>query len=466
VRRPGIYELKAGEQLRALLALAGGTLPEAELSRAQIDRIVPPAWRDSLPGQGRVAIDVALGGVLADAANDVGMSDDDALLLYALPERSANFVHIDGRGIARPGRYEFRPGMRVADLVAAAGGFTSDAYLERALVTRTLPDSSRMSLRFSPAAAMENAATDNLPLRPLDDLSIRSVWDLKDRQTVSVHGNVRAPGTFELLDGMTLADVLMKAGGLTDDADPQRAEIARIAASGRVAGAPALAETLQVPLLRDLARASEAQGTLLEPHDAIFIRRDPDYAEPSFVTVDGEVRFPGTYAIMRRDEHVSDLVRRAGGLTTEAYDRGATFMRSGHQALAVDLRRAMAKPRDPANLVLEAGDVLRVPRFTPTVSVEGAVYSPVTALFQSGAGIGFYITQASGFRHDADRRNVVVISPNGRVRRHGEPEPGSRVVVPARLEGEPRDHLKDFATLMSVLASMATTIYLVQQSAK
>ncbi|HTR97480.1 MAG TPA: SLBB domain-containing protein, partial [Candidatus Acidoferrales bacterium] len=347
-----------------------------------------------------------------------------------------------------------------------AGGVTSDAYLDHALVTRTLPDSSRLSLRFSPAGALRGDAADDLELRALDDVSIRSVWDLKERQSVTIHGNVRSPGTYELLDGMTLADLLMKAGGFTDDADPQRAEIARIAAGTRAASSSALAETLQVALERDLAHAPKAQATMLQPHDAVFVRRDPLYAEPTFVTVDGEVRFPGVYAIMRRDEQVSDLVRRAGGLTEFAYPRGATFTRDNHAELAVDLPRALRHPHDDCNLVLDAGDVLHVPRFTPTITVEGAVYAPVTALYQPGEGISYYVTQASGFRPEADRRNVVVIAPNGRVKRHGDPEPGSRVVVPARPASEPHDHLKDFATLMSVIASTATTVYLVHQSSK
>jgi protein involved in polysaccharide export with SLBB domain len=283
---------------------------------------------------------------------------------------------------------------------------------------------------------------------------------------VSVHGNVRAPGTYELLEGMTLADLLMKAGGFTDDADPQRAEIARAAGSTALAGTNTLAETLQVALDRDLARATTATALRLRPHDAVFIRRDPGYTEPAYVVVEGEVRFPGAYAIMRRDEHVSDVVRRAGGLTPLGYPRGATFTRDGHATLAVDLPRALAHARDPNNIVVQPGDVLRVPRFTPTVQVDGAVLTPVTALWREGAGVSFYVTQASGYRLDADRHNVVVIAPNGQVRRHGQPEPGSRVLVPARTLGEPRDHFKDFATLMSVLASLATTMYLVHQSGK
>lgn len=459
-RRAGIYELKAGEQLRDLLRIAGGVLPEAELERAQIDRVVPPSERDRLPGQGRIAVDVTLRAVLADAANDVPMHDADSLTVYALPDRRTNTVHISGRGITKPGTYEWRAGMKVSDLVALAGGTTTDAYLERALVTRTMPDSTRLSLRLSPARALAHEPSDDLPLQVLDDLSIRSIWDLQDREQVAIHGSVRTPGTYELLDGMTLADLIMKAGGLTEDALASRAELARVAEW------PHLADTIVVPLQRDLTQSAEASAILLRRHDAVFVRRDPNYIEQQYVTVDGEVRFPGTYALMRRDERVADLVLRAGGLTELAYPRGASFRREGGGKLAIDLPLALRRAHSNANLVLMPGDTVRVPRFTPTVQIEGAVQSPVTALYQAGKGVGFYVTQASGFRQDADRRGVVVVSPSGHVRRGGKPEPGSRIIVPARVQEEQKDHLKDFATLMSILASAATTVYLVGQSAK
>jgi polysaccharide export outer membrane protein len=464
VRRPGLYELVADQQLAALLQLAGGPLPEADLAHAQIDRVTPAAWRDSLPGQGRVVVDVRPADVLAGGAADAPVLDDDVVTLFALPERVANQVEARGRGVVRPGRYEYRTGMRAADLLAMAGGLKSDAYVENALIQRTQPDSSRASVRFSPAGALRGVPEENVELRPLDVVTLQSVWDLKERQQVSVHGNVRSPGTYELLDGMTLADLLMRAGGFTDDADPQRAEVARISPRA-LASATVLAETLEVALDRDLARATAAREFVLQPHDAVFLRRDPNYVEPTFVTLEGEVRYPGTYALLRRDERVADLVRRAGGLTEFAYAEGATFQRQGH-TLSMDLPRALRRERDAHNLIALPGDVLQVPRFTPSVQVEGAVLTPVTALWRHGAGVGYYVTQASGYRPDADRRGAVVIAPNGHVHRHGNPEPGSRIVVPARPPEENHDHLKDFATLMSVLASMATTIYLVKQTGK
>lgn len=463
VRRAGLFELKSGEHLRALVRLVGGPRPDADLAHAQVHRIVPPALRDSLRGLGRVALDLRPADVLGDSTRDVTLNDGDSLTFFALPDRRANTLHVSGRGVVRAGDYEFRPGMRVADLVAAAGGVTPDAYLDRAQIVRTAPDSTRHALRFDLRRALAGDAAENLELRELDDLSVRSRWDLENRHPVTVHGLVRQPGTYELLEGMTLVDLLLRAGGLTDEAFAVTAELARVRTNDRTGR---IADTLRVPLSRDLAASREATEMKLLPNDAVFIRRDPTFREQTFVTLEGEVRFPGTYALLREDERVSDLVARAGGLTEFAYPRGARFVRGQRAQMALDLPRALESPKSAANLVLARGDTLRVPRFSPTVAIEGAVLNPVVALHQPGAGVSYYITQASGWRQDADRRGVVVVSPSGRVRRGGAPEPGSRVIVPARLERESGDHLKDFATLMSILASAATTVYLVGQSGK
>lgn len=460
LRRAGRIELKPGEELRELLRIAGGVLPEADLARAQIDRVTPPELREQRPGQGRIAIDVPLGDVLSGAAADVPLRDADSLQVFELPARRGNTVHLTGRGVVRPGHYEYRPGMKVSELIALAGGVTPDAYLDRAQVVRTLRDSTRASLRFAPARALAGDPAEDFVLQAMDDVSIRSRWDLEERQRVSVHGLVRSPGGYELLEGMTLTDLLMRAGGFTDDAYAVRAELTRVATGKR------LADTLHVPLQRDLTRCVEASTFVLRPHDAVFIRRDPEYREPEFVVLDGEVRFPGTYTLTRRDERLSDLLRRAGGLTPESYAEGARFSRRSGARLAIELPRAMRHAGSRHDLVMMAGDTLMVPRQSPTVIVEGAVLNPVTALHAPGAGVGHYLTQASGLRRDADRRGIVVITPSGRVRRGGRPEPGSRIVVPVRPPETAGDGLKDIATVMSIVASAATTYFLVSQGGK
>ena len=463
LRRNGLFELKDGENLTALLQMAGGPLADADLSRAQITRVVPPALRDSLPGQDRLVLDVSLAAAAQGHGGDVPLFDADALAAYSIGQDQRNTVTISGSSVLKPGVYEYRPGLRLRGLVALAGGLKPEAFLGRAQVTRTATDRARSILRVDLSRALAGDPQDDITLEPLDELAVLSKWDIEERGRVSIDGLVRHPGQYEYLGGMTLADLVFQAGGLTDDALVLSAELARVdlrAQGGHIA------DTLRVPLERTLSADSRASSFALERWDAVFVRRDPEYREQVFVSVDGEVRFPGRYALTRRDERVGDLVKRAGGLTELAYAPGASFSRTGADRLGIDLPAVLRDPRSPSNLVLNVGDVLTVPRYQPTVAIEGAVFNPVTALYRAGAGVGYYVTQANGYRRDADKGRTVVVQTNGSVQRGGTPGPGSRVVVPAKPPGESKDRLKDLATLMGVLASTATVVYLIQMGSK
>ena len=463
LRRNGFFELKVDEELVALLQMAGGPIAEADLEHAQINRIVPPALRDSLRGQNRIAVDVSLVRVLGSPGGDVKLCDADELVAYPIGQERSNTVTISGQSVRKPGLYEYRPGLRLRDLVALAGGLRPEAFLRRAQVTRTAPDRTRSVFRVDLLRALAGDSQDDVALEPLDELTVLSKWDVEERGRVRIDGLVRHPGEYEYLEGMTLADLVFQAGGLTDDALALYAELARVALDARGAH---IADTLRVPLDRVLSANSQASSFSLLRRDGVFVRRDPEYHELVLVSVDGEVRFPGRYALTRRDERLADLVRRAGGLTEFAYAPGASFSRTGAPHLGINLPAALRNGRSPSNLVLESSDVLWVPRFVPTVTIEGAVFNPVTALYRAGAGVGYYVTQANGYRNDADKRHTTVVQANGSAQKGGTPGPGSRVLVPARPPTEQKDHLKDFATMMGILVSVATTVYLVHQGSK
>jgi protein involved in polysaccharide export with SLBB domain len=464
VRRPGLFELRPGEHLRALLEMAGGVLATADVERAQIDRVVPPAYRDSLRGQDRIAVDVPLNQVMSDSTRDLDLEDADRMSVFPITGSRMNTVTFRGRGALKPGAYEYQRGMSLKDLVERAGGLTPDAYSARAQIVRTAPDRTRSALRVNLAAALAGDPDENITLEPLDEVTVATRWDMEERGRVTVLGLVRKPGEYELLEGMTLADLLFRAGGLTDEAFPLRAEVSRVDSLSETD--PTGADTFSVALARDFAQMPQVTAITLRRRDAVYVRRDPRWREQDYVVLSGELRFPGTYALSRRDERVADLVRRAGGLTELAYPRGAVFKRAGIGRIGLDLPEALKKPRSVSNLTLERRDTLTIPRYQPVVTIEGAVQRPGATLYKSGQGLGYYITQASGFRRDADRRALVVVLANGDVRRKARPDPGSRILVPARSDSLRKDTLKDVASLLSIVASAATTIFLVQQATK
>lgn len=467
VRRPAIFELGENDHLVAVLRLAGGVLATADLSRAQIHRVMPFDQRAKRAGEDRLAVDFPLGQVLDGKAPDEPLFDLDEITVLSIGDHRENTVEIHGAPVIRPGVFAWHPGLTLKDLVEDAGGLRRDAFLDRAQIVRTAADRAHSVMRVDLGRALKGDSLHNVILQPLDAVDVASRWELEDRPMVTIDGMVRQPGSYELLEGMTLGDLLFAAGGLTEEAFRLEAEIARTDSATRAAGR--LADTLTVALDPAYARVPEARAVPLVAHDAVFVRRDPRFRIQEYVVVEGELMFPGRYALSDRDARLSDVVLRAGGLTPQANPDAAEFARSGAGRLAVELRKALRRPRGRSNLVVHGGDTLRVPRFDPVVRVEGAVRNPLSVLWRPGMNASYYVTQASGYLPDADRRGAVVVQSNGSVAKaHGffnppSPTPGSRVVVPFRPPGIPSDRFRNLATIFSVLTGALTTVYLIQQ---
>lgn len=461
VRRPAILELKADDGLLDVLRFAGGVEADAALERIQIDRILPPDQR--APGKERVLVDVPLAQI---RQGEIPLADGDRIRVFTITNERRNRITITG-DVHRPGDYEYRLGMSALEAVNAAQGLLPTAYTPVAHVVRLDPaDSTRQLVRISFDPAAENYAARIL-LEDLDELVVFGRTRLMNPQHVEIYGMVKNAGRYDYSAGMTAEDLVLRAGGFTEGALEQQAEVAR-----RVRGGGTFSDTLatiyRVPLNVSLTGSDgrTRETFSLRPGDQVFVRPAPDFNPLEMAQVTGEVLYPGSYTIESKRERISHLLRRAGGLTRDAYPRGFRLFRNG-QAVGVDLQRALARPGSNEDLLVESGDRLDVPRFDPTVLVTGAVGFESRVRYEPGLDLDDYLARAGGVREDGDAKRVAVRYPNGELRttrsRFGfrsEPrvEPGSTITVPDRAARSRRSFDEVLARGLTLLSTLATLL--------
>jgi protein involved in polysaccharide export with SLBB domain len=332
--------------------------------------------------------------------------------------------------------------------------------------------------------ASASVVIPELTLEDGDSVTVDPIIPFDQSLYVTITGMVTKPGQYAWSEGMTLHDLVLLGRGPRVGADLREAEIARLPAD-RATGT--LVEPLRVPLdssylyERDaIGRSLGAEGidfppsgsapqVVLEPFDQVTVFRQPEFELQRAVRVTGEVLFPGTYALTRKDERLGDLVARAGGLTATAYAEGGRFYRSFEDAgrVNIDLALALSDLGGTNDIVLQPGDSLYVPEYIPTVRVEGAVNVPTSVLYKEGGSLNYYIANAGGYARVADKGNVSVRYANGTARlRSGslffrtspKPQPGSVVFVPAK---DPEDRVDLGPIVASVAQILAATVTLV-----
>ncbi len=465
VRRPLRFELREGEGLAELLRLGGGLRADAACERVHLERVVPPAQRRSHEPDRMtrdIVLDPATG--LPASGEDATLRDGDAITVFAIGDRLENWVSIAGN-VKRPGRYEWRDGLDAAGLIELAGGLWPDTLEERALLDRVRQDGTREATDFHLGDVLAGRAAA-VALRPRDALRVFSIWDVRQRYTVAISGEVREGGEFEWREGATLRDLVLRAGGLTDAADLMRAEVSRLrmeAVTNRDTSArPAqVVDVITVDLGPDFLTAP--QPFPLRPHDRVAIRKLPWYELQRVVSVRGEVMFPGVYSLQSPDERLSQLVARAGGLKPTAFPPAARVERArdGAGNVAIDLQKALDDPGSVHDIVLTPGDALIVPETQNTVRVTGAVGFATSLVYRKGTSLGEYVNNAGGWADGADKWKTRVVYPNGaskpikRIWRDPPVLAGSTIVVPPRPERESKklETLKDIA---QIVASVAT----------
>jgi protein involved in polysaccharide export with SLBB domain len=251
---------------------------------------------------------------------DYHPQDGDYINVDKVLPRFSNRVIISG-AVFRPGTYELTPGMTVDDLIKKANGLTEDAYKERSQIFRLNEDLTKGILSFN---ALKGS---NINLKREDSVVVKSIFDLRDEYYVSIQGEIRKPDFYTYHDSMTLKDIILQAGGLTDAAYPQKIEVARIINRDSITSKNDLraSEIIEIDGMNDLS--SPVKNIELKPYDLVTIRRKPGYTEMETIKVIGELQYPGPYVLEKREERVSDILKRAGGFTPEAYKDGAFIKR-------------------------------------------------------------------------------------------------------------------------------------------
>jgi protein involved in polysaccharide export with SLBB domain len=482
VARPATYEMKPNETLADALRFAGGFTAAAARQRVQIERIVPPAQRQP-GGRDRVVIDVASDQFTTGLGPTVAVMAGDVIRVFPVASRVRNRIYVRG-DVWSPGSEGLAPGMRVSDALKLAGGVKPDVYLGQVLITRTMPDSTRIQLR----AALRDttgAVINDLALQEDDEITVFSMSEFRPLRYVAINGAVRKSGQYPYREGMTVRDLVLLAGGLEQSAYLNEAEIARLPAN-RAGGVTA--QTFRVPLDSSYIFERGPDGRYLgppglpassgpnpevtvEPYDNILILRQPNWELQRTAVIAGEVKYPGRYSLRTKTEKITDLIKRAGGLTPDAYANGVTFYRTrnGVGRIGIELPDVLKNPKSLDNLPLQDGDSLFIPRYTAVVNVQGAVNSPVAVTWAPGKSLDYYVRAAGGPSKKADVGRAYVTQPNGKVEAReshfllpdGIPKPraGSTVFVPERDPSDkPTDLLQSAGAIAQIAATLVTLV--------
>ncbi|ASB49408.1 SLBB domain-containing protein [Alkalitalea saponilacus] len=473
--RTGLFETLEGESIDELIKYAGGFDEKAYNRRIELHR-----------NTGR---ELEVRDVFADQYDDFYAQNGDSLYVGAILSRFANRVAIDG-AVFRPGTYELTKDLTLSQLIERADGLREDAFMERGMILRLNENLSYSNVAFDLSAVI--SGDKDISLRREDVVTISSIDDMREARTIRVFGEVQRPGRLDFREALTLGDAIALAGGLKESASESYVEVTRRLTYQEAAStSERTGHLFQFTIPRSLTLHNDDASFLLQPYDQIFIRRAPGFVQESSIRISGEIMYAGEYALVSRNERLSDVIRRAGGLTPEAYLPGAMLTRERRKGKAdaltqsleqsdervsfsgldfsvigIDLEAALRRPGSRDDIYLQDGDELVVPRRLQTVQVEGEVLNPISMPYIEGKGLRYYIDQSGGFGLRAKRRKAYVIYPNGTAAAtrnyvlfssYPTVMPGSQIVIPQKPPRTPIP-ATGWIAIGSGVSSLALTI--------
>ena len=502
VKRPMIYEMKKNESVNSLLKYSGGFAGDAYKKSVRVNR--------------KTGREYAVYNVEEFDFSSFRVDDGDSISVDSILPRYANTVEVKG-AVFRPGMYNLGEQVNsVRTLVEHAEGMTEDAFTNRAVMHRMKKDRTLEVIAVDIAGIMDGKVAD-IPLKENDVLFIPTRQEKIVERTLTIRGEVQYPGVYQYADNETLEDFVLQAGGLTDKASTVNVMVSRRVMDDKALRPDSIIAKTYTLSLKDGFVIDGTPGFKLMPFDEVMIRQSPAYVEQQNVSITGEVMFAGLYTLDHRNARLSELFKKAGGATDQAYLKGARIIRKANEqekqrmeavlkmqreemqknllqlaassnnssaltqsskdvertniekfnvpseySVGIDLPEALANPGSDADIILREGDRLVIPQYNGTVKINGAVMFANTVAYEKGKKPSYYIDQAGGFAADALKSKAYIIYMNGKVAKlsHGaKVQPGSEIVIPAKLKRKMSTaEMMSMGTSMSSIAAMIATI--------
>ncbi len=459
IKRPLLYEVKPNESLSDVINFAGGFLDNAYTQQIKIFR--------NTPTERKIVV------VNKPDFSSFKLQNGDEIFVGKILSKFQNLVKIQG-AVWRPGDYELSDASTVSKLIQQASGIKGNAYMSRALIYRKQENEKIKVIPFNLSKLINDPADNDIKLEKDDVVLISSIFEMNQKYTVDIKGDVQNPGTFPYMDNMTLNDLIMEANGFNESAAPSHIQIARlITQAGKQYDENKLAKIYNFSTDRNLQLNSKDKEFKLKPFDQIYVFKEPFYNTQKHVTVSGQVLYPGDYVINSKTETISDIINRAGGLTKQAYTQGATITRTNSAGLTgpigIDLPKILANPGSKYDIMVMDGDHISVPKRLQTVKVQGAVMFANNIRYDKHYSLHDYIDMAGGFSDSAATKKVYVIYPNGSVnhikrflffRKHPKIEPGTKIIVPTEHKQRlsPQERIGILSAIVSMSASLITAL--------
>ncbi|PKN29414.1 MAG: polysaccharide biosynthesis protein [Deltaproteobacteria bacterium HGW-Deltaproteobacteria-21] len=464
VKRPAIYEMKGSQTIGDVIQLAGGVLSVGHIQNVVVERV-----QDH---ERRIIKSFSLAPSVATTNKDLGLNleDGDVVKVYPVHEKIRQVVYLEGH-VKYPREYELKPGMKLRDIIRSYEELLPEPYLHHAEIVRLMPpDLHAEIIQFDLEALLKGEESQNLPLQEMDRVIVYDLWEKKDRPEVVIKGAVRAPGTYRLYSGMTVKDLIFRAGNLTGRAYKEAASLTRILPGEKTT------DTVRIAFSPGSAIAgARTDNLVLQKDDVIDIREIPQYTQAleRRVFLEGEFVFPGEYSF-KEGERLISVVQRAGGLTQEAYAFGAVFQRESVKVvqdeqlqkyvskleediltlssqsaetaidkdraaiiaesltakkelltklktsrstgrMVINLEEAMVLASSQYNFELRPGDRLVVQKKPGSVNVLGEVYNPTALVFEKGQTVDHSLDMVGGATDTAEKGQIYVVRANGAV---------------------------------------------------